>query len=101
MGNIQRMPTFTLRENFPLIIKGIVYKSCVRSAMHYGSVIWYLGHNDIGVLQRTERAMVRSIREVKLVDKNLTKDQMRMLDGSETVDQLAKTNSVRWNRLVL
>ena len=32
---------------------------------------------------------------VKLVNKKLTKDQMQTLDLNETLDQLAKTDSVR------
>ena len=36
------------------------------------------------------------MRGVKSVDKKSKKDPMRMLDLSETTDQLAKANSVRW-----
>ena len=32
---------------------------------------------------------------VKLVDKKSTKDQMQMVDLSETIDQLEKADSVR------
>ena len=37
---------------------------------------------------------------VKLVD-NMTKDLSQMLDLSETIDELAKANSVRWYGHVL
>ena len=37
-------------KKFPLKIKGIVYKSCVRSAMLYGSKTCCLGQNEIGIL---------------------------------------------------
>ena len=33
---------------------------------------------------------------VKLMDKKSTNDLMQMLDLNETMDQLAKANSVRW-----
>ena len=33
---------------------------------------------------------------MKLVDKNLRKDLMQMLDLNETIDQLSRANSVRW-----
>ena len=80
MGKIQRMPGFTLRtKKSPLKIKGIVYKRCVRSAMLHGSETWSLGQNEIGILQRNERAMVRNMCGVKLMD-NMTKDLMQMLD---------------------
>ena len=80
---------FLCRKKFPLKINGIVYKSCVRSAIIYGSETWSLGQNEIGILQRTERAMVRSMCGVKLMDKKLTKVLMQMLYLNETMDQLA------------
>ena len=41
--------------------KGMVYCSCVRSAMLYGSETWCLRENEMIILRRTERAMVRSM----------------------------------------
>ena len=90
MCEIQRMPRFTLQKEISLKIKGIVYKSCVRSAILYGSETWSLGLNEIGILQRTEKAMVRNMCGVKLIDKKSTRDILQMLDLNETIDQLAK-----------
>ena len=64
--------------------------------MLYGSDTWSLGQNKIGILQRTERAMVRNMCIVKLMDKNLTMDLMQILDMNKTIDQLVKGNSVHW-----
>ena len=98
MSQIKRMTRLTLqKEIYHLKIKGIVYKSCVRSAMLYGSEIWCLGQNEIGILQRTERAMVRNMYGLILMDKKSTKDLMQNFDFGETVDQLAKANGVRWH----
>ena len=69
--------------------------------MLYGSETWSLGQNEIGILKRTERAMVRNMCGVKLMDKKLTKDPMQILDLNETIDQLAKANSVHWYGHVL
>ena len=88
-------------RKFHLRIKGIGYKSCVRSAMLYGSVTWSLGQNEIGILLRTERAMERNMCGVKLMDKKSTKDLMQILDLNEAMDQLAKASSVRWYGHVL
>ena len=55
--------------------------------MLYGSEAWSLGQIEIGILQRTEGAMVRNICGVKLMDKKSTKDVMQMLDLNEAVDQ--------------
>ena len=35
---------------FPLMLKGAVYKNCVRSAMLHGSETWCLKENEMGVL---------------------------------------------------
>ena len=50
-----------LRGRFSFRMKGMVYRSCVRSAMLYGSEIWCLRENEMAILRRTERAMVRSM----------------------------------------
>ena len=82
-------------RKFPLKIKGIAYKSCVRSAILHRNETSSLGQNEIGILQRTERAMVRSMCGVKLMDKKSTKDVMLMLHMNETIHHLARCNSVR------
>ena len=64
--------------------------------MLYGIETWSLGQNEIGILLRIERAMVRSMCGVKLIDKKSTKDLMLMLDLNESMDQLARANCVRW-----
>ena len=69
--------------------------------MLYGSETWCLGQNEIGILQRTESAMVRNMCGVKLMDWKLIKDLMQMLDLNETIEQLAKANSVHWYEHVL
>ena len=48
----------------------MVYRSCVGSAMIYGSETWFLRESEMAIL-RTERAMVRSVCGVKLVEKRI------------------------------
>ena len=61
--------------------------------MLYGSKIWCIDKNEIGILQKTERAMVRNMCGVKLMDKS-TKDLMQMLYLNKAMDLLSKANSV-------
>ena len=51
-----------------------VYRSCVRSAMLYGSETWCLRKNEMAILriQRTERAMVWAMCGTKLMEKKRT-----------------------------
>ena len=46
----------------------MVYCTCVRSAMLYESETWCLRESEIAILRRAERAMVKSLCGVKLVD---------------------------------
>ena len=79
-----------------LKIKGMVNRSCVKSAMLYGSETWCLRENEMMILRRTERAMVRSLCSVKLVDETNIEDLMKMRGLKETLDKMAQANGVRW-----
>ena len=72
----------------------------MRSAILYGRETWSLSQNEIGILQITERAMVKNVWS-EINGKKSTKDLMKMLDLNETIDQLAKSSSVRWYGHVL
>ena len=56
-------------KRFSLQMKGMIYRSCVRSAMLYGSETWCLRENEMAILRRTERAMVRAMCGAKLMEK--------------------------------
>ena len=72
-----------LGRRFSLKMKGMVYRSCVRSAMLYGSETWCLRENEMIILRRTERAVVGSTCGVKLVDRKNTEDLMKIrLEGN-------------------
>ena len=45
-------------RRFSLKMKGKVYKSCVRSAMLYGSEAWCLKEKEMAILKRKERAII-------------------------------------------
>ena len=81
-----------LGRRFSLKMKGMVYRSCVRSAMLHGSETWCLRENEMVILRRTERAMVRSMCGVKQVDRKNTEELMKMLGLKETLDRMAKAN---------
>ena len=88
-------------KRFSLKLKGMLYQSCVRSAMLYGSETWCLRENEMAILRRTERAMVRAMCGAKLMEKKRTEDLMEMLGLKETAVQMAKANGVRWYGHVL
>ena len=75
--------------------------SVVISAMLYGSETWCLRENEMAILRRTERAMVRVMCGAKLTEKKRTEDLVEMLGLKETAVQMAKANGVRWYGHVL
>ena len=86
-----------LRErSFSLRMKGMVNRSCVKSAMSYGSETWCLRESEITILRRTERLMVRSMCGMKLVDRKNMEELMEMLGLKETLDRMVKAKGVRW-----
>ena len=50
----------------------------------------------MAISRRTERAMVRSMCGVKLVDRKNNEELMEMLGLEETLDEMAKVNRVLW-----
>ena len=69
--------------------------------MLYGSETWCLRENEMAILRRTERAIVRAMCGAKLMERRRTEDLMEMLGLKETVVQMAKVNGVRWYGHVL
>ena len=84
-----------LGNRFFLKMKGKVYRSCLRSAILYGSEAWCLKENEKAILRKTERAMVRATCGQKVVDRKTTEEQMGMLGLKETIDRLATANGVK------
>ena len=81
-------------RRFPLRLKGVIYRSYVRPAIQYKSEAWCLKESEMGILQRTERSMMRSMCVVQREDR--TTDLMLMLGLGKNIDQLGMANSVRW-----
>ena len=52
--------------------------------------------NEMAILRRTEKVMVRAMCSVKLMEKKRREDLMEMLGLKETAVQMAKANGVRW-----
>ena len=88
-------------RSFSLKMKGKIYKSFVRSAMLYGSEAWCLREKEMAILRRTERAMIRAMCGVKLLDRRNSEELMDMLGIKESLDRMAKASSIRWYGHVL
>lgn len=51
---------------------------------------------EVAMLQRTERAMIRAMYGVKLMEGKRTEELMDMLGLKESVEMVARANAVRW-----
>ena len=59
--------------------------------MLYGTKTWCLRENEVTILRRAERSMVRGM-GVQLVHKRNTEELMDMLELKEAAEKLAKAN---------
>ena len=72
-----------------------MYKACVRSVMVYGSETWNVKGIEAGILQRTERVMVRRMCGVKLVDRLNMVGLMERLGLEDSVLEVVRSG-LRW-----
>ena len=76
-------------------MKGRIYQSCVRSAMLYGNETWCLRKNEIAILRRTEKTMMRAMCGVKIIEKRRSQELMSMLGSKDALNELARANGVQ------
>ena len=58
--------------------------------------MWCLRENEIAILRRAKRSMMRAMCNVNFVNKRNTKELMDMLGLKKAADKLARANGVRW-----
>ena len=95
------MGSYFVRENFLLKMKGRIYQSCVQSKMPYGSKTGCLKENEMAILRRTEKAMMREMCGVKITEKVRSQELMSLLGLKYTLDGLARASGVQWYGHVL
>ena len=97
MGEFRECDELLYGRRCPLKLKAALNKSYLRSAILYGNKS--VSESVMGILQWTERSMVRAMCGVQLNDRERSEDLM--LDLKATKDQLAMVNCVRWYGHVL
>ena len=77
--------------------RGLVYSSCVRSAMLHASETWPLTKPNLQRLQRNDRAMIRQICNVRPQDIVTTRSNELLVGlGIEDLDLILKERRLRW-----
>ena len=65
-------------------MKGKIYRSCVRSAMLYGSETWCLRKNEMAVLRRIEKSMIRAMFVITFLEKRSSQELINFLGLDDT-----------------
>ena len=95
-GKLNELASVLYGRRFSWKFRGKVYKVCVRSVMAYGSEKWNVKGIEAGILQRTERAMVRRMCGVKLADRLNTLGLMERLGLEDSVLEVVRRSGLRW-----
>ena len=76
-------------------IKGKAYKSCVQSALTYGTETWAIKKANLQSLERTERMMVRWMCGVLMKDRKCSVDLYSLLGIQSVADRMRRVR-FRW-----
>ena len=75
--------------------KGIIYTSCIRPAMLYGSETWATKIEDIRKIQRSEMKMLRWMTGVSLSERK-SNECVRSMLAIDDVAEVMRRNRLRW-----
>ena len=90
----QLLPLFTNRH-LPLLTRGKVYSSCVRSVMLHAAETWAMKVDTLNRLRRNDRAMIRWICNVRAKDE-VSSDSLLTKLGIQDLDVVLRTSRMRW-----
>ena len=90
----QLLPLLTNRH-LPLLTRGKVYSSCVRSVMLHAAETWAMKVDTLNRLRRNVRAMIRWICNVKAKDE-VSSDSLLTKLGIQDLDVVLRTSRMRW-----
>ena len=81
--------------HLPLLTRGKVYSSCVRSMMLYAAETWAMKVDTLNRLRRNDRAMIRWICNVRAKDE-VSSDSLLTKLGIQDLDVVLRTSRMRW-----
>ena len=77
------------------------YQICLRSAILKGSETWCLRKREVELLKRTERAMLRAMSGVKLIDQKSTTELMQMFGVTVLIERISRASATKSYKNVL
>ena len=90
----QLLPLLTNRH-LPLLTRGKVYSSCVRSVMLHAAETWAMKVDTLNRLRCNDRAIIRWICNVRTKDE-VSSDSLLTKLGIQDLDVVLRTSRMRW-----
>ena len=92
-GKFRQLLSLLTNCKVPLLTRGKVYSSCVRSMKLHAAETWAM--NTLNRLRRNDRAMIRWICNVKAEDE-VSSDSLLTKLGIQDLEAVLRTNGMRW-----
>ena len=94
-GKFRQLLPLLTNHQVPLLTRGKVYSSCVRSVMLHAAETWAMKADTLNRLRRNDRAMIRWICNVKAKDE-VSSDSLLTKLGIQDLDVVLRTGRMRW-----
>ena len=94
-GEFRQLLLLLTNRHLPLLTRGKVYSSCVRSVMLYAAETWAMKVDTLNHLRRNDRAMIRWICNVRAKDE-VSSDSLLTKLGIQDLDVVLRTSRMRW-----
>ena len=95
MGQVPTIASLLTNRHLPLLTRGKVYSSCVRSVMLHAAETWAMKVDTLNRLRRNDRAMISWICNVRAKDK-VSSDSLLTKLGIQDLDVVLRTSRIRW-----
>ena len=94
-GKFRQLLPLLTNHHLPLLTRGKVYSSCVRSVMLHAAETWTMKVDTLNRLRRNDRAMIRWICNVRAKDE-VSSDSLLTKLGIQDLDVVLCTSRIRW-----
>ena len=94
-GKFRKLLPILTNRHLPLLTRGKVYSSCVRSVMLHVAETWAMKVDTLNRLWRNDRAMIHWICNVRAKDE-VSSDSLLTKLGIQDLDVVLRTSRMRW-----
>ena len=91
----KEVATVLCMRGLSLKLKGVLYKSCVRSVLSYGAECWAMKVDDVRKMETTEMRMLRMMCGKTLKDR-VRSERIREMTGVEKIEEYLRSQRLRW-----